>query len=100
MLDGSVHVGQISVHADHVRRGIGRMLLDHVESWAREQGLAALTLTTFRTVPWNAPYYARLGFREMADEEITPGLAELAAREAAHGLDLAARVCMRRAISP
>jgi GNAT superfamily N-acetyltransferase len=100
VLDGGAHIGQISVHADHARRGIGRMLLDHVESWAREQRLNALTLTTFRSVPWNAPYYARLGFRELADEALTPGLARVVEREAAHGLDPADRVCMRRPVSP
>ncbi|MCI2421612.1 GNAT family N-acetyltransferase [Saccharopolyspora sp. K220] len=99
VLDGSAHIGQISVHGDHARQGIGRLLLDHVESWARDHGLAALTLTTFRTVPWNAPYYARLGFLEMTGAEITPGLAELVAREAAHGLEPATRVCMRRPVS-
>lgn len=73
------------------------MLIDHVGRWAADQGLDALTLATFRTVPWNGPYYMRLGFREMTPEEITPGLAAVLADEAAHGLDPAERVCMRRA---
>jgi hypothetical protein len=44
-------------------------------------------------VPWNAHYYERLGFHELADTEVTPGLA---ARKAAEGGNLAARVCMLR----
>ncbi|GAA2812207.1 GNAT family N-acetyltransferase [Saccharopolyspora taberi] len=95
-LDGAAHIAQISVHPDHSRKGVGRRLLDHVESWATGQGLTALTLTTFRDVPWNAPYYRRLGFRDLAADEITPGLAKAVEAEAAHGLDPEQRVCMRR----
>ena len=38
-------------------------LIEHVAGWARAHGSPALTLTTFTEVPWNAPYYERLGFR-------------------------------------
>ncbi|MFE2754192.1 GNAT family N-acetyltransferase [Actinosynnema sp. NPDC059335] len=93
-LDGAAHVEQISVHPDHARRGIGAALLDHVGHWAAARGLTALTLTTFRDVPWNAPYYRRLGFDEVA--EPSPGLAAVVAAEAARGLDPAGRVCLRR----
>ena len=59
-------------------------------------GLPALTLTTFADVPWNAPYYARCGFRILHDAEITPGLRAIRHHEAALGLDRWPRVCMRR----
>jgi len=32
------------------------------DEWAETKRLAGLTLTTFAEVPWNAPYYDRLGF--------------------------------------
>ncbi|WP_347670533.1 GNAT family N-acetyltransferase [Micromonospora sp. B11E3] len=95
-LDGAAHVQQLSVRPDFARRRIGRTLLDHVGAWAGGRGLPALTLTTFQAVPWNAPYYARCGFRPLAPAELTPGLAALLAAEAALGLDPAARVAMRR----
>jgi GNAT superfamily N-acetyltransferase len=95
-LDGAAHIEQVSVHPSHARRGIGRRLIDHVEAWAATQGLTALTLTTFRDVPWNGPYYERLGFRELT--EPTPGLAVVVAEETARGLDPATRICMRREI--
>ncbi|NUT97900.1 MAG: GNAT family N-acetyltransferase [Saccharothrix sp.] len=95
-VDGHAHVEQISVHPDHARRGIGAALLDHVETWATARGLAGLTLTTFRDVPWNAPYYERLGFREVT--ALSPGLAEIVATEAARGLDPATRVCLKRGL--
>lgn len=62
-------------------------------------GLPALTLVTFRGVPWNAPHYERLGFRELAAAEITPGLAALAAAAAQGSRDRSVRVCMRRDIT-
>lgn len=47
-------------------------------------------------LPWNAPYYGRLGFRELTASEVTPGLAvRRAAGPGADG-DGYARVCMRR----
>ncbi|MET1071817.1 MAG: GNAT family N-acetyltransferase [Umezawaea sp.] len=97
-VDGCAHVEQVSVHPDRARRGIGRALLDHVDGWARERGLPAVTLTTFRDVPWNAPYYERLGFAQV--KRLTPGLAKVVEREAAHGLDPTTRVCLRRAVGP
>lgn len=93
-LDGYAHIEQVSVHPGHSRRGIGRALLDHVGVWAAERGLAGLTLTTFRDVPWNAPYYARLGFVVVTDP--TPGLRAIRDHEAARGLDAWPRVAMRR----
>ncbi|MEU3888208.1 GNAT family N-acetyltransferase [Streptomyces sp. NPDC029041] len=94
-VDGALHIEQVSVHPRAARQGIGRALLVHAAGRAREEGLTALTLTTFTEVPWNAPYYARLGFRPVAEADLTPGLREIRAAEAAHGLDLWPRVCMR-----
>ncbi|WP_185735007.1 GNAT family N-acetyltransferase [Micromonospora globispora] len=96
LVDGCAHVQQVSVDPAYARRGVGRRLLDHVAGWAAAEGLPALTLTTFRSVPWNGPYYARCGFRELSPAEITPGLADVLAAEAAIGLDPAERVAMRR----
>jgi GNAT superfamily N-acetyltransferase len=94
VVDRCAYVTQLSVDPRHSRRGVGAMLLDHIERWATVRELQALTLRTFRSVPWNAPYYARRGFRELTDAELTPGLVAIA--ETAAGLDPADRVCMRR----
>ena len=79
--------------------GIGRGLIEYVALWAAEQGFPVLTLSTFRSVPWNAPYYARLGFSELPATEMTPGLIEILAAETAFGLDPAERVFMRRTVA-
>lgn len=93
VVDGCVHIEQVSVHPAHAHRRIGAMLLDHVAAWAAGHDLTGMTLITFRGVPWNAPYYERLGFRELPETEVSPGLA---ARKAAEGGNLSARVCMLR----
>lgn len=96
IVDGEAHLEEIDVHPAHGRRGVGRALLDAVVEWARRAGHRAVTLTTFREVPWNAPFYARAGFRALAPHELGPELAALVREEAARGLDPARRVAMRR----
>src|SRR6266581_2850286 len=54
VVDGSAHIEQVSVHPAHAGQRIGAMLLDYVADWAAEQGMHAMTLITFRGVPWNA----------------------------------------------
>lgn len=86
-VDGAIHIHQVSVHPSHARQGIGAALIEHV----RRSG-HAVTLTTFRDVPWNQPYYERLGFRAVTD--VSPGVAEIMREEASRGLDPANRVAM------
>ncbi|KIF71057.1 GCN5 family acetyltransferase [Streptomyces sp. AcH 505] len=95
-VDGAGHVEQVSVHPAAAHRRLGSALIDHVGQLAKDAGLPALTLTTFAEVPWNAPYYARLGFRTLGADELTDGLREIRRAEAEHGLDAWPRVCMRR----
>ena len=86
-VDGRAHVEQVSVHPAHAHNGIGRQLIDRADSWAAEHELPGLTLTTYVQVPWNGPYYQRLGFRYLNDEEISEGLRAIREEEAASGLD-------------
>ena len=98
-VDQCGHLEQVSVHPRYARRGLGKRLLDTVEQWARQSGFSAMTLTTFADVPWNAPYYERLGWRRLGQSELTPGLAAIRRREAARGLDQWPRVAMRYELS-
>jgi GNAT superfamily N-acetyltransferase len=94
-VDGCLHVEQISVHPDFMRRGFGSALLDHVATVARDRGYPAVTLTTFRDLPFNGPFYIRNGYRVLAADEETPGLRRIRAHEASLGLDRWPRCCMR-----
>jgi GNAT superfamily N-acetyltransferase len=100
VVDDNAHVEQVTVHPDHQGRGIGRLLLDRVAAWARDHDMRAMTLTTFADVPWNRPLYEHLGWFVLAEPDIGPGLRAVRDIEASHGLDPAARVCMRRDVSP
>jgi GNAT superfamily N-acetyltransferase len=64
------HLQEMDVLPEHGRRGLGRALLAAACEWVRAQGEGTLTLTTFRDVPWNAPFYERCGFRRLADHEL------------------------------
>ena len=93
--DGAAHLDEIDVHPAHGRRGIGTALVETVYRWARVDGLSAVTLTTFRNVPWNAPFYARLGFRAVAPRDLSAAAAERVRAEAGPGVDPRMRVFMR-----
>jgi GNAT superfamily N-acetyltransferase len=97
-VDGALYIAEADVHPAHARQGLGRALFGLVGQWAREQGYPALLLTTFQDVPWNAPYYQRLGFHVLRDEEVGPGLRAIRAQETEHGHPPESRVCMRLAL--
>jgi GNAT superfamily N-acetyltransferase len=91
-----IYVQELDVLTSHAGRRIGAALIEQVAQLARVRQLPQLILSTYRDVPWNAPYYRRLGFRDIAQAELD---AELIARRGAHiarGLDESKRVFMRR----
>ena len=92
--EDALHLRELAVDAGHQRMGIGRSLVQAACGHAWASGLAAVTLTTFRDLAWNAPWYARLGFR---DVQAVPGsrLHAVLAAEAGHGLPVERRVAMR-----
>jgi GNAT superfamily N-acetyltransferase len=93
-LDGAAHIEQVSVRRAYGRRGIGRALVSRALQWARDNGFRRVTLTTFREVPFNGPFYRRLGFRELPMDAETEGLRRVRAHEARIGLDQWPRTCM------
>ncbi|WP_260617548.1 MULTISPECIES: GNAT family N-acetyltransferase [unclassified Microbispora] len=96
VVDGLTHLDQIAVRPDHGDQGIGTRLLDALCAAATRAGSAAVTLTTFRDVPWNAPWYARRGFRVVRPDEWGPELTALVEHERALGIEVAPRVVMRK----
>lgn len=98
-IDGSLHLEELDVHPAHGRRGIGAALLTEVCAWAEAAGYPGVTLSTFRDVPWNAPFYAQHGFRVLEPAELTPGLISLRQSEQSRGLRNDLRVIMRRQLA-
>jgi GNAT superfamily N-acetyltransferase len=99
VLDNCAHIEQLSVAPSHARRGVGAALIEHLATIARGEGRPALTLTTFRDVPWNAPYYQRLGFTIVEPRDQGPELAGVVARETRSIPGRAPRVAMRRPLT-
>jgi GNAT superfamily N-acetyltransferase len=99
VLDNCAHIEQVSVARSHARRGVGAALIEHLATIARGEGRAALTLTTFRDVPWNAPYYQRLGFTILEPPDQGPELAVVVAHETRTIPGRAPRVAMRRPLT-
>jgi GNAT superfamily N-acetyltransferase len=93
-VEARAYVEQLDVLPAFAGRGIGAALLDAAAARARAAGLDGLSLSTFREVPWNAPYYRRLGFVEAT--VLTPGMAAIREEHLARGLDEDARVFMVR----
>lgn len=94
LADGLPHLEEMDVAPDHGRRGLGTALLHAVLDWLARAGHRQLTLTTFRHVPWNMPFYARLGFVEIDARDLRPALAAIVRDEADRGLDRGRRVVM------
>jgi len=92
----AVHLEEIDVHPDHGRRGLGTKLIGQVWHWAASHGYSAITLTTFRDVPWNLPFYERLGFDITPLERVSASLRAIVEDETRRGLDPSRRVVMQR----
>ncbi|NBE92078.1 GNAT family N-acetyltransferase [Nonomuraea sp. KC401] len=95
-VDGNVHLDQLAVHPRSMRQGIGGRLMTAVIDRARACGAPAVTLTTYRDVPWNAPWYTRHGFTVLPEPEWGPQLRALVEHERELGIEVAPRVVMRR----
>ncbi len=78
----TLYLDQISVHPDQGRQGLGAALIRRVFEDAGDRGLKTVTLSTFRDLPWNAPFYHTLGFRELARKRMTDWMLEIEARQA------------------
>lgn len=97
LLEATVaHLEEIDVHPDYGRRGLGRRLVQAVCAWAATAGHQSVTLTTFRDLPWNRPFYERLGFEVIAPEHLSAALRSVVQSETRRGLDPTRRVAMRR----
>lgn len=96
-LDGALHVHELAVDPAHGRRGIGTALMRRAMVEAPTRRLDRVTLTTFDDLPWNAPFYQRLGFRILAPNELSAALAAILERERAAGM--IRRVAMRFSVS-
>ena len=95
LADALPHLDEIDVHPSHGRRGLGTALVRAVCDWTAAREFPEITLTTFREVRWNMPFYARMGFEPVAERDQRPALREVVDDETARGLDPTTRCVMR-----
>ncbi len=92
--DNLLHIEELSVSRAFQGQGVGRQLVLAAIEYARHQPMRAVTLTTFRDVPWNAPFYQRMGFVEAAQNELEAHLTEALQKEIEHGFAAERRCAM------
>jgi len=86
-VDGFALLAQMDVLPEHGRKGLGTALVMNIADFLRNQNKNALYLTTFTHVPWNAPFYANIGFIALNEEEQPPFIKKILHEERRYGLD-------------
>jgi GNAT superfamily N-acetyltransferase len=98
-MDRDLHIEELAVRQEWQGQGIGRRLLQTVVEYARRNGFRSVTLTTFREVAWNEPFYRSMGFEIIPAEKMDPQLEEILCAEIARGFAADKRCAMRLSIS-
>jgi len=73
-IEGAAYLNQLSVLPAQGRKGIGSALLEAALGHARWQFAPIMALSTFRDVPFNAPFYAKRGFVAVDPATADPAL--------------------------
>lgn len=94
-----LYLRELAVAGHAQRRGLGHALLEAAVAHAAALGCPAVLLTTDRTLPWNAPFYARHGFAVVEDDAIPPLPRHRLAAQVAAGFDPAWRCAMVRRLA-
>jgi predicted N-acetyltransferase YhbS len=95
-LDEAFFIAEVSVTISHQRRGIGTHLIGIATEHAHAAGFKVVTLTTYRDLAWNGPFYVRLGFSEINAEDAGPGHSRKICEEAKAGHDPSRRCVMAK----
>ncbi len=95
VVDGDLYIAEVDVERAAQGKGIGRALMLALLEQGRERGLRFALLTTDRYAPFNAPFYAKLGFRILEKAETPAFLLERLEKQVESGLDAGRRVAMR-----
>lgn len=93
--DGQAWLEEVDVLPAFGGLGLGRRLVETAIAWARQRGAPSISLCTFRDLPWNAPFYAKMGFLEVPSDARSRILARIVEEERARGLPVERRVLMR-----
>jgi len=92
--DTTLHVYELAVDPRFGRQGMGTALMLRAVAEAERRRLHRVTLTTFEDLPWNAPFYRRLGFRVLEGPSLTDPLRRLLDGEHASGMTRRVAMCL------
>lgn len=95
-LQESCFIVELDVLPAYGRRGLGSALVERCCEAARLRNHTQITLTTFRYVPWNIPFYRQCGFEILPLERCHYELRAIVQHEARYGFVQKHRVVMRR----
>jgi GNAT superfamily N-acetyltransferase len=95
-LAGEAFLYQLSVLPRAAGRGIGSALLEAACAAARAADHPTLLLSTYADVPWNAPFYAKRGFRVVPLGSYSGAMRDVRHTERRLGHPIWRRVLMRR----
>ncbi len=98
-VDTDLHVCELAVRREWQHQGIGRRLMKTAIEHARRNQFQAVTLTTFREIPWNEPFYHSLGFEIIDQEKLDARLEQILHAEIQHGFPSSLRCAMRLLVS-
>ena len=93
-VDDEMYIEELDVLRAFQGRGIGARLMRVIIDRAAKRSLHRVTLTTDRLVPFNAPFYEKLGFVILEPESLSANLLKRLSGQIAHGLDSERRVAM------
>ncbi|BDH45899.1 hypothetical protein TUM12370_19430 [Salmonella enterica subsp. enterica serovar Choleraesuis] len=96
VIESWLYIAELDVHPHWQRQGVGRKLLQAAVDIATEQRLCGVALTTDRLVPFNAPFYCKLGFKVLTQECCPAWLQSKLQAERLQGLQSDRRVAMIR----
>ncbi len=94
MHGSDAYLRELDVDPDFQKRGIGAALVNAFIEAARKKGAKMVYLSTFRSPPWNAPFYRKLGFRDVAHEDCLPWMTAIWQAQAVF-LDMDTRIFMK-----
>jgi GNAT superfamily N-acetyltransferase len=97
VLDQQFYIAELSVARPHQGIGLGAALMTAANNCARDRQFRLITLTTYRDLPWNGPFHAKLGFTEIDAAAVGPQHVQKLLNEAAAGHDPSRRCVMAKA---
>ena len=92
-----LYLDQVSVLTTHGKQGLGAQLVQRAIEEASNRKHKRVTLSTFRDVPWNGPFYQRLGFKEISPRRYTDWQKDIVERQK-ETMDVTLRCFMERPV--